>query len=154
MALGGWGGTGRCKNVTWGRDGFWCVLILIFCIFLIKIMQWYVISNVEFRSGNAIKVKLLLKAAWYAVEVVSQDENKKKKFTSSSDIFLDYTEYSSIQGLIYIFFSYQTMIGKIFWTLVLLFMFSLGLYWCIQVSISLTFYVQIFCTNVVFSSYM
>ena len=75
-------------------------------------------------------IDCLLQTAWD--EEVNQDEKKKKQFSSSSEIFLDYTEYSSIQGLIYIFFSYQTMIGKFFWTSVLLFMLSLGLYWCIQ----------------------
>ena len=75
---------------------------------------------------------LLLQVAWDDVEEAKKDEEKKKVFSSSSEIFLDYTEYSSIQGLIYVFLSYQTIIGKIFWTSVLLFMFSLGLYWCIQ----------------------
>ncbi len=57
---------------------------------------------------------------------------RKKIFASSSEILLDYTQYSTIQGLIYIFFSYQTIIGRLFWSAVLFFMFILGLYWCIQ----------------------
>ena len=47
------------------------------------------------------------------------------------DIIKEYSEYSTIQGLIYLFFPYQTKLGKIFWTLVILLMLALGLYWCI-----------------------
>ena len=36
-----------------------------------------------------------------------------------------------VQGLIYIFFSYQTLFGKVFWILVVLLMLILGLYWCV-----------------------
>jgi disulfide bond formation protein DsbB len=36
------------------------------------------------------------------------------------------------QGFIYIFFSYQTWFGRIFWILVILLMTILGLYWCIK----------------------
>jgi hypothetical protein len=46
------------------------------------------------------------------------DNEEKKQFESSFDIIHDYSEYSTIQGLIYIFFNYQTLFGKIFWILV------------------------------------
>jgi hypothetical protein len=38
------------------------------------------------------------------------------------------------KGLIYLFFSYQTLFGKIFWSIVLIAMTILGLYWCIAVN--------------------
>jgi len=63
---------------------------------------------------------------------VDADEEEKKTFNSSYEIVVDYSEYSTIQGLIYIFFSYQTLFGKIFWIIVILSMLALGLYWCIQ----------------------
>jgi hypothetical protein len=66
-------------------------------------------------------------------ETANKDDHKEMKvFKTNYDLFLDYTEYSTIQGLIYIFATYQTIIGRIFWTTVLLFMFSLGIYWCVQ----------------------
>ena len=59
-------------------------------------------------------------------------EEEKKRFNSSYEIIVDYSEYSTIQGLIYIFFSYQTVFGQIFWILVVTLMFLLGVYWCYQ----------------------
>ncbi len=61
-----------------------------------------------------------------------EKKDKKTTFNSGYDIFLDYTEYSTIQGLIYIFFAYQTNFGKIFWSAAVLLLFSLGIYWCTQ----------------------
>jgi len=60
------------------------------------------------------------------------DQEPKKVFTSSSEIIQDYSEYSTIQGLIYVYFSYQTKFGKLFWIMVLFLMFILGLYWIIK----------------------
>jgi disulfide bond formation protein DsbB len=37
-----------------------------------------------------------------------------------------------MQGFIYIFFSYQTWFGRVFWILVIILMTILGLYWCIK----------------------
>ena len=37
-----------------------------------------------------------------------------------------------IQGLIYIFFSYQSWLGRLFWIVMIILMLMLGLYWCIQ----------------------
>ena len=45
------------------------------------------------------------------------------------EVIRDYSEYSSIQGLIYIFQSNQTIIGKLFWVLVVVLMLMLGAYW-------------------------
>ena len=60
------------------------------------------------------------------------ENEEKKKFNSFYELFLDYTEFSTIQGLKYIFVSYQTIIGKLFWSMVVLLMLLLGLYWCNQ----------------------
>ena len=62
----------------------------------------------------------------------ADEEEEKRTFNSSYEIIVDYSEYSTIQGFIYIFFSYQTIFGKIFWIIVILGMLALGLYWCIQ----------------------
>jgi hypothetical protein len=44
----------------------------------------------------------------------------------------DYAEYSTIMGLVYLFFSYQTTFGQIFWIITVILMTILGLYWCIE----------------------
>lgn len=44
-------------------------------------------------------------------------------------IVKDYSEYSTIQGVIYLFQSGQTQCGKLFWSLVVLAMLILGTYW-------------------------
>jgi len=62
----------------------------------------------------------------------TSENEEKKKFNSFYELFLDYTEFSTIQGLKYIFVSYQTIIGKLFWSMVVLLMLLLGLYWCNQ----------------------
>jgi hypothetical protein len=41
----------------------------------------------------------------------------------------DYAEHASVQGLIYLTFSYQTKYGKLFWIWIVLFMLALGIYW-------------------------
>jgi len=69
--------------------------------------------------------------AWDNVEPVDGKE-ERKEFHSFYELFLNYTEFSTIQGLNYIFISHQTMIGRIFWTLTLILMFLLGFYWCNQ----------------------
>jgi hypothetical protein len=43
----------------------------------------------------------------------------------------DYSEYSTIQGIIYIFQSKQTAFGKLFWTFVIIVMLLLGTYWSV-----------------------
>jgi hypothetical protein len=43
----------------------------------------------------------------------------------------DYSEYSTIQGVVYIFQSNQTQFGKVFWSLVIIAMLALGTYWSV-----------------------
>jgi len=136
--------------------------------------------------SNAKNISLLKENTFVDnnVEPVVEKE-EKKEFHSFYQLFLNYTEFSTIQGfnvptfyvqnlrkhclaafsctcnkrksaettfvqkklcekfvrkmlmkltkgLNYIFISYQTMIGRIFWTLTLILMFLLGSYWCNQ----------------------
>ena len=53
-------------------------------------------------------------------------EDKEKPFTTPLDILKDYAETSTIQGLPYLVFSYQTKFGRFFWVLVVLTMLGLG----------------------------
>jgi hypothetical protein len=45
--------------------------------------------------------------------------------------FKDYSEYSTIQGVVYIFQSNQTQFGKVFWSMVIIAMLALGTYWSV-----------------------
>ena len=47
------------------------------------------------------------------------------------DIVRDYSEYSTIQGIIYLFQSNQTQCGRMFWLLVVIAMLILGTYWSV-----------------------
>ena len=47
----------------------------------------------------------------------------------SISIIKDYSGYSTIQGIVYIFQDNQTTFGKIFWSLVVFLMILLGCYW-------------------------
>jgi hypothetical protein len=51
----------------------------------------------------------MISEAWHSL-TEPPAENEKKTFKNGYEIFLDYSEYSTIQGLIYIFFSYQVYI--------------------------------------------
>jgi len=43
----------------------------------------------------------------------------------------DYSEYSTIQGVVYIFQSNQSQFGKVFWSMVIIAMLALGTYWSV-----------------------
>ncbi len=61
---------------------------------------------------------------------LTEQNEKENGISSIPEMLVDYTEYSTIQGLIYIFFPYQTIFGKVFWTITILLMLALGFYWC------------------------
>jgi hypothetical protein len=70
----------------------------------------------------------------------SSDNNKLKNSLDKSssqgkyklyNIFKDYSEHSTIQGVIYIFQTNQTQVGKVFWSIVIIAMIILGTYWSI-----------------------
>ena len=54
---------------------------------------------------------------------------RAKMIKESYSIIKDYSEYSSVQGILYIFQSKQTTFGKIFWSAVVFLMIVLGCYW-------------------------
>jgi hypothetical protein len=47
-------------------------------------------------------------------------------------IIKDYSEYSTIQGILYIFQENQSIFGKIFWIAVVLLMLLLGTFWSVS----------------------
>ena len=49
------------------------------------------------------------------------------------EIIQNYSEYSSIVGLIYIFMPDQTSAGKLFWITVIFLMLVLGMYWSVVI---------------------
>ena len=63
------------------------------------------------------------------VEVVV---NELKVLKSSFDIIKEYSEYATIQGLVYLSLPDQSSFGKFFWTLVIFLMMIMGLCWCIE----------------------
>ncbi len=65
----------------------------------------------------------------------NETTEEKEGLTAMSEarsLFLDYTQDSTVQGLGYVFLPNQTIIGRIFWAITVVFMFSLGVYWCQQ----------------------
>ena len=48
------------------------------------------------------------------------------------NIIQEYSEYSTIQGIVYIFQRSQTTFGKIFWNIVVVLMLILGTYWSVE----------------------
>lgn len=58
--------------------------------------------------------------------------NDKPFKVNTMHIVQRYSEYSTIQGIIYVFQKHQTVVGKIFWFFVVAFMVILGSYWSIQ----------------------
>ncbi len=49
------------------------------------------------------------------------------------EIIQNYSEYSSIVGLLYVFMPDQTAAGKLFWITVIVLMLVLGMYWSIVI---------------------
>jgi hypothetical protein len=47
-------------------------------------------------------------------------------------MFYDFSEHTTIQGLVYIFSNSISFFGKTFWLLSICFMFSIGLFWTVQ----------------------
>ena len=74
-------------------------------------------------------------------EIDQEVKAEEKRFDGPFDIVQDYSEYSTIQGIIYIFFSHQTTFGRFFWILVVIAMLILGSYWTGQVCVE-TLYIK------------
>ncbi len=88
-------------------------------------------QNLVPRLATWLKRWNVFFSAW-SKDDEDEDDETKRPFKSSYEIWVEYTEYSTWMGLIYIFFNYQTMIGRIFWIIVMILMAALGLYWCIK----------------------
>ena len=64
---------------------------------------------------------------------MGKDKNKKKsKENEMFRLLHEYSEYSTIQGIIYIFQNRQSLAGRIVWVSIVAFMILLGSYWSIQ----------------------
>ncbi len=64
-------------------------------------------KQLDFFSLRHILVLKVREEDETETEIEEKEGKEKKTFDSGYELFLDYTEYSTIQGLIYIFFSYQ-----------------------------------------------
>ena len=69
---------------------------------------------------------------WSEQVVNMGNEIKKKKSNGMFQVLFEYSEYSTIQGIIYIFQSRQSLVGRIVWVSIVAFMLLLGSYWSIQ----------------------
>ena len=61
-----------------------------------------------------------------------RDFQKSSKGREMFSVIREYTEYSTIQGLIYLSLPKQTQAGKLFWSAVIVGMLILGSYWSIE----------------------
>jgi hypothetical protein len=73
-------------------------------------------ASTEMKSPNA------------AEKPLKNDEEEKVKLNFADEV-RDYSEYSTIAGLIYIFMEGQTTFGKAYWTTTVVAMIALGAYW-------------------------
>ena len=69
--------------------------------------------------------------------MTSSQRNRQKECSRSTSkevykTIQDYSEYSTIQGVVYIFLTHHKIFGKIFWILTVLSMLILGTYWSIS----------------------
>ncbi len=62
-------------------------------------------------------------------EESSLEEEKKNVI----GVIKEYSEYSSIAGLLYIFMPDQTIAGKLFWIIFIILMLVLGTYWSLSI---------------------
>jgi len=83
--------------------------------------------------SKILTLNFLPSTAWDELMKEDHDAINKRRFNSSYEIIQDFSDYASIQGIIYIFFTYQTWFGKLFWLLVILLMLGLGIYWIVEV---------------------
>ena len=63
--------------------------------------------------------------------ILKVDDEDPEVFASVLDILKEYTEYATIQGLVYLNLPNQTTFGKVIWALIVLLMLTLGMHWSI-----------------------
>ncbi len=81
--------------------------------------------------------------AWDETEQNKENEGLRLELSilsEAKELFLQYAQDSTVQGLGYVFVPKQTIIGRLFWGLTVIFMFSLGVYWCQQAYLDWTDY--------------
>ena len=65
--------------------------------------------------------------------IFDKSSRKNRKMGKETyNIIQEYSEYSTIQGIVYIFQRSQTTFGKIFWNIVVVMMLILGTYWSVE----------------------
>jgi hypothetical protein len=63
---------------------------------------------------------------------MGKEKKKPKEKNGTFQILHEYSEYSTIQGIVYIFQTRQSLVGRIVWVIIVAFMLLLGSYWSIQ----------------------
>jgi hypothetical protein len=71
------------------------------------------------------------KISTFNTDVGDNENSKSELFASISDIIKEYTEYATIQGLVYLTLPNQTTFGKVIWASIVLLMMTMGIYWSI-----------------------
>ena len=66
------------------------------------------------------------------IKSAKRDFQKSSKGREMFSVIREYTEYSTIQGLIYLSLPKQTQAGRLFWSAVIAGMLILGSYWSIE----------------------
>ena len=61
--------------------------------------------------------------------ILAQSSLVNKTFSNPTNCMQEYSEISTIAGLVYIFMPDQRFAGRFFWTLLIILMLILGLYW-------------------------
>ena len=60
------------------------------------------------------------------------EKKQSSQQTKIYKIIQEYSEHSTIQGLLYIFQTNQSQVGRIFWSLVIFAVIFLGAYWSVE----------------------
>ena len=84
-----------------------------------------------YQRAVYLNLRYTTKMSQILVRKDKHDLQNSSKVRAMFDIICEYSEYSTIQGVIYIFQSNQTQIGKLFWILVIVSMMVLGVYWSV-----------------------
>jgi hypothetical protein len=59
-------------------------------------------------------------------------EDEERATSLAAELFRtikEYSEYSTIAGIVYLFMAKQTLLGKIYWTITIILMLALSFYW-------------------------
>ncbi len=98
--------------------------------FLCKLHQ-LIIDDTPFSTCLFFQKHSQFESTMTSIGTIRRVEQKSKMGKEIYNTVKDYSEYSTIQGIIYIFQSKQTAFGKLFWTFVIIVMLLLGTYWSV-----------------------